>query len=63
MFPDGGSCACGAGVGVWGGGAGSHPGPADLWGLLDGKNSGGIRGVQSLWGAEIKCQVFLILVF
>ncbi len=42
MFSDGGWRSCRAGGGVWGGGAGSHPGPADLWGLFDGKKSGGI---------------------
>lgn len=42
LFPDGESCACRAERVVWGGGDGTHSGPADLWGLLDGKNRAGI---------------------
>lgn len=41
VFADGGSCACRTREGVWGKSAGSHSGPADLWGLLDGKDSRG----------------------
>lgn len=42
VFSDGGPCPCRAGGGLWEGVTGPHLGAADLWRLLDGKNSGGI---------------------
>lgn len=46
MFPDGGSDSGGTEGNVWGGGFGSHPGPADLWGLPDENVSAGIQIVH-----------------
>lgn len=43
MFPDGGSDSGSAEGDVWGGGFGSHPGLADLWGLPDENVSAGIQ--------------------
>lgn len=68
MFPDGVSGSCRAERGIWGGGAGSHPGPADLWGLLDGKKSGGItrpnlkyhtKARQKMFAPPVTCSCIL----
>ena len=56
LFPDGESCACRAERVVWGGGDGTHSGPADLWGLLDGKNRSGIWVVHSVSVAVVECK-------
>lgn len=50
VFPDGGSCSCSDGGVVWRGDTGSHPGPADMWGLLNGKNTGGMKAIYLVTG-------------